>query len=38
MCLGEESSMNNDILINMTELFLTVIVYSDYTKSDGLRL
>lgn len=36
--LGEESSKNNDMLISMRELFLTVTVYSDYShKSDSLK-
>ena len=36
VCLGEESSKNNDVLISVTELFLTVMFYSDYScKSDS---
>lgn len=38
MCLGEESPVNNDVLISMTELFLTVTVSSNYShKSDSLK-
>lgn len=36
--LGEESSMNNDMLIRMTGLFLTATVYSHYShKSESLK-
>lgn len=38
VCLGEESSKNNDILISMTELFLIVTVDSNCShKSDSLK-
>lgn len=39
VCLGEESSMINDVLISMTELFLTVTIHSNYShKSDSFKI
>lgn len=35
VCLCEEISKNNDMLISMTELFLTVTVFSYYTHKSG---